>query len=242
MPAIPNDLLDRIRRLEDAVRVLAGRANIRPALDEILAGRVRIGEGGTLWVEAPSGEPVLATGLYDAGKYGLYVGRSDGSGAAMVVGGEEAGVRQMIRLFPRPAGHEAIVMDDANDDGWLGRPWIPLPLPVSVFGTDWPSTTGGSWGAVSRSHAPRQHSHIVVFGSAYCDAGTTGQMRLVINGTPVGPTVSVPSGGFANLDWRGPLGAGAWGDLLTIEVQCQRTTGGGQVYAILRELFGVNSS
>ncbi|GCD94082.1 hypothetical protein [Embleya hyalina] len=241
MPAIPTDLLDRIRRLEDAVRILAGRANIRPALDEILAGRVRIGEGGTLWVEAPNGEVVLATGLYAAGKYGVYAGRSEGSGAALVIGGEDAGIPQMIRIFPRPAGHGAIVMDDATDDGWLGRPWLPYPLPASVFATDWPSTTGGSWGAVSRSYAPRQHSHIVVFGSAYADTGTSGQMRLVINGTQYGPTVTAPSGGFGSLDWRGPLGAGAWGDLLTIEVQCQRTGGGGSVYAHLSELYGVNS-
>ncbi|GAU67692.1 hypothetical protein SSP35_05_02590 [Streptomyces sp. NBRC 110611] len=62
MAAIPLDLLDRIRTLERQVRELAGRAHMRPALNQINHGAVRIGEGGSLDVRAPNGTQVLGVG------------------------------------------------------------------------------------------------------------------------------------------------------------------------------------
>lgn len=241
MPAIPTDLLDRIRALEDRLRALEGRAQTRPAMDQIMAGRVLIGEGGTLRVEAPNGQRVLATGEFATGKYGLITARSDGSGTALVIGSEDAEFGQMIRIFPR-AGAQAMVMDDAEEDGWLGRPWIPHPLPQPLVGSTWPGTGSGSFDAVARSYSIRQHAHVLVFGYGYADGGgTTGEMRLTCNGNQVGPTVTMASGGFGTLDWRGSLGAGAWGDGLSWQVECRRTAGSGSVRGILLELVGVNS-
>ncbi|MFI6979305.1 hypothetical protein ACIBSV_12065 [Embleya sp. NPDC050154] len=206
-----------------------------------MAGRVVVGEGGTFRVVAPNGALVLSAGEYDDGTYGTYMARGDNTGVAIRIGPSGTGGGQMVQMFARASG-SPIVMDDIGVDGYLGRPWIPLPVPVSVFATDWPSTNGGSWGAVSRSYCLRQHSHVVVYGSVYADVGTTGQARLTVNGTPVGPVASAPSGGFAALDYQGALPAGEWGDQLVIEVQCQRTSGGGSVYAALTQLYGINST
>lgn len=240
MPALPSDILDRIRRVEDALQMLAGRANIRPALDEILAGRVLIGEGGTLRVEAPSGQPVLVTGEFASGKYGARISRSDGTGTALVVGSEPAEFGQMIRIYPRGAGSVAIVMDDALHDGWLGRPWVPVPLPVPVAPEWWPSTTSSTWQTVAVSYASRQHVAISGYGRIYAEASTTGQMRVLAQGTQVGPTTSV-TGTVNSVSVRANLPAGTWGELLTVEVQLQRTSGTGLVRGQMFELEGVNS-
>jgi hypothetical protein len=65
MPALPQTIEDRLRRIEATIRELAGRANIRPALDQVIDGIVRIGSGGTLRVDrADGGQGLYAGDIY----------------------------------------------------------------------------------------------------------------------------------------------------------------------------------
>ncbi|MEV2203730.1 hypothetical protein AB0E11_27740 [Streptomyces fradiae] len=133
MPHVPTDLLDRIRALEREVALLRGRTQIRPALDQVLNGTVHIGEGGTLDVTSPGGAQLLGVGRFSTGRYGVAMAREDGSGVAVEVGGNSVDAGQMVRLYARgsyPAS--PIVMDDGYADGYLGRPWVPLPLTTGV--------------------------------------------------------------------------------------------------------------
>ncbi|WP_432110780.1 hypothetical protein [Streptomyces sp. YPW6] len=129
MAAVPLDLLDRIRALERQVRELTGRAQIRPALDEILHGDVVIGEGGQLITQAPNGNRVFISGQTPQGDWGVGIGREDGT-AALTVGDDILEAAQMIRMWSRDrdAPDRILAMDDAFSDRFLGRPWIPLQL------------------------------------------------------------------------------------------------------------------
>jgi len=243
MPALPTDILDRMRRIEDAIQMLGGRVNMRPALDEVLDGTVLIGEGGRLRVEAPGGQRVLGTGEFETGRYGLVLARSDGTGTALVIGGEDPEYGQMIRIYPRgaPGAVTSIVMDDALHDGWLGRPWLPYPMPEPVSTTTWPATTATSWTTVAVSYATRQHMALSAFGQLITDAGTSGQMRLLAHGAQIGPVASAPAGGSGTLVVRDNLPAGVWGETVGFELQLQRTSGAGSVRGHLLQFEAVNS-
>ncbi|MFJ6052298.1 hypothetical protein [Streptomyces sp. NPDC092307] len=138
MAAIPLDLLDRIRELERRVRELTGRANIRPALDEITHGHVRIAEGGTLDVYAPNGVNLFGVGDFGpefahpdgSPQQGVVMSREDGSVAFSIWAdrsGDLGGAgSQAISLWDR-AGN--VVLSDETTTGWgVGTPYLPLAL------------------------------------------------------------------------------------------------------------------
>lgn len=159
MAAIPQDLLDRIAALERQVRQLTGRANIRPALNEINGGAVKIGEGGSLEVISPTGASAFRAGQWqEDGSYGTRLGRDDGT-AAWTIGGSGTDTDNMVRMWSRDLASpttRVLIMDDAFSDRFLGRPWIPLPLhPTehqSYTGTTYDTAWSGSgrvWNAVA---------------------------------------------------------------------------------------------
>ncbi|WP_435611772.1 hypothetical protein [Streptomyces sp. bgisy159] len=169
MAAIPLDILDRIRALEREVRTLTGRANIRPALDEITAGPVRIGEGGSLEVSAPDGTGIFGVGALWDGAYGVKIQRSDGS-LAFNVGGSGEG-SNMIRQFSREG--DVILMDDYYCRRFLGRPWMPVPLyPTKQQGTEGTTFQPGWVGG-----APAHNAVMELHMSSIASAGG-GQVRV----------------------------------------------------------------
>ncbi|MEV5673519.1 hypothetical protein AB0L28_32700 [Streptomyces sp. NPDC052503] len=134
---MPQDVLDRLASLEREVAQLRGRAQIRPALNQILAGDVVIGEGGQLIAKTPGGQRTFVVGQTLEGDWGIGLAREQGS-AALTVGDDVLSDAQMIRMWSRDG--EVIVMDDAYADGFLGRPSIPIPMqPTS--GRETSSTT-----------------------------------------------------------------------------------------------------
>ncbi|MGW7197214.1 hypothetical protein [Streptomyces chryseus] len=129
MTHVPQDLLDRLARLERQVHQLTGRAHIRPAMDQVLNGAVVIGEGGSLDVRAPNDAQILGAGRFSTGRHGVSMAREDGTGVAFEVGGNSTTAEQMVRIYPREGYPSTpIVMDDAHADGYLGRPFVPIPL------------------------------------------------------------------------------------------------------------------
>ncbi len=175
MAAIPLDLLDRIRNLERQVRELSGRAQTRPALNTINHGTVTIGEGGQLRVKAPSGHTTFGTGQGPRGDWYVLLAREDGTPAVQVGNNNFDGddIRQMIRLWSR--GGDVLVMDDYYADGYLGRPWVPIPMSPAalVTGSEWRTTHAGRFQA--------QHAVLTASWSVYAPSGTTAEARLMIN-------------------------------------------------------------
>lgn len=145
MPYVPQDVLDRIAALEREVRQLRGRAQMRPALNQVLNGDVVIGEGGQLIAKTPGGIRTFVVGQTPEGDWGVGLGREQGT-AALTVGDDVLTNAQMVRMWSRSG--EVIVMDDAWADGFLGRPSMPIPMqPTSGRETSNTETTTAWTGA-----------------------------------------------------------------------------------------------
>ncbi|AYD86211.1 hypothetical protein SEA_DAROLANDSTONE_20 [Streptomyces phage Darolandstone] len=148
MPFVPQDVLDRIAALEREVRQLRGRAQMRPALNQVLAGDVLIGEGGQLIAQTPGGQRTFIVGQTPQGDWGVGLGREGGT-AALTIGDDfNSGNAQMVRMWSRDG--EVIVMDDAYADGFLGRPSTPIPMQPTSGRETSSTTTTTAWTGASR--------------------------------------------------------------------------------------------
>ncbi|MFI9203341.1 hypothetical protein [Streptomyces sp. NPDC053048] len=156
MAAIPLDLLDRIRALEQQVRALAGRAQMRPALDKILHGDIVIGEGGQLIAQTPNGTTAFSVGQTVQGDWGITLRRENGT-RAISIGDDILENDQMLRMWSRDkdAPDRVLMMDDAFSDRFLGRPVLPLQLhPTSRHYDNAPTDYQLAWwGAGPATHA-----------------------------------------------------------------------------------------
>ncbi|WP_431980799.1 hypothetical protein [Streptomyces qinglanensis] len=182
MANIPQDLNDRIRRLEQELRSLTTAANKRPAMNKILHGDVKIGEGGRLIAEAPSGKAVFSTGQAKAGDWYARLAREDGSAGVTVGANTYDGddVRQMVRLWSREG--KPIVMDDYYADRYLGRPSLSIPFqPTPQFNFqgsgEWPC-----WHAVARVQCAVFYAWI----QTYVPKGSGNSARIRLSATPSG--------------------------------------------------------
>ncbi|MEW2573657.1 hypothetical protein [Streptomyces sp. NPDC047070] len=205
MAAVPQDLLDRVRALERQVRELTGRAQIRPALNQILNGKVNIGEGGSLEVRGPNGELALRTGQWADGTYGTYLGRDDGT-PAWTVGGSGTDTDNMVRMWARDpdSPSRVMVMDDAFSDRFLGRPWIPIQL----HPTERQSYDGTTYQPAWAGSGPMFNAVARISLTTYANTGG-GQVRVTM--TPTGGTAQTvaeydcPAGQWTNKVIEQPL-------------------------------------
>jgi hypothetical protein len=195
--AVPQDLLDRVRALEQKVRELTGRAQMRPALDQVLHGDVVIGEGGRLIAEAPNGNRIFLTGQTPAGDWAVGIARPTDGTAALTVGDENAaGAGQMIRMWNRDQGaRDVIVMDDAFSDRFLGRPWMPIGL----YPTARQSYTGTGYDTAWWGASPAHNAVAVIVIFTYAGTGG-GQVKVSMT----------PSGGTARTLAEYDVAANTW--------------------------------
>ncbi|MFJ8146985.1 hypothetical protein ACIQ6R_18185 [Streptomyces sp. NPDC096048] len=156
------------------MRQLEGRAQMRPALNQVLNGDVVIGEGGQLITRAPSGTETFVVGQTAEGDWGVTLRREQGANA-LTVGDDALTGAQMVRMRSRSG--EVIVMDDAWSDEFLGRPWLPLQMhPTNNRGRYTSDSYAAAWAGRSPIH------NAVAFFTFQTYAGTGGaQCRLTIN-------------------------------------------------------------
>jgi hypothetical protein len=227
-PNTPQDLIDRISKLERLVRDLSGRMNIRPALNTIVGGSVSVKGGGQLIVEDSDGTGLFRVGqqnpdLDGATQQGVVMRRMDGSLAFAIWNSEGTGL-QPVRIFDKGGW---IVFADDIANGGLANPWVPLPLPqpVGITHPNWVSAASGSAFTVGHSAlAFLQHPYLYA-NVGYLFTGTAvGEIKVVINGEdafvasgePIDDVFPVPS-----WEWQGvPIPA-------TVQIQGRIVSGTG---------------
>ncbi|APD18587.1 hypothetical protein SEA_PICARD_20 [Streptomyces phage Picard] len=240
MAAIPQDILDRLRRLESEMREVRGRAQIRPAMDQILSGSVVVGEGGSLSVLDPSrGHTTFHIGeiFPEIKEFGTVIRRDDGSVAISVSRGPLAdpAQSQTVRIKDA-AGNEIFSGESVSGEGGIARPYIPLPIPMEESTSKWPSTTSATFATVGRSNGIIQQPKARVYAQVTASGGATGQVRFLVNGStvatgtagqPLVATFSIPSY--------------TYGMVAEFELQARVASGTGTAYAMTRYLYGWQS-
>ncbi|MCY0942608.1 hypothetical protein [Streptomyces antarcticus] len=230
MPHIPQDVLDRIASLERQVKQLAGRANIRPALNQVLSGDVVIGEGGQLMVRAEGGVEHFKVGdipsYYDDTEFGTILRRRDGSIALSIWNGQDAVNPQVIRIKDAK-GNE--ILAENIEQGGLHRPHLAQPW-FDVQPVRWPKTESWSWETLQEAHIETEHGKLRVFAQK-ATVGNGGELRLLINdqeaakGDGFDDTYTVPN--FT------------YGQLVAVQLQARRTDAAEAVWATFSRVHGV---
>jgi hypothetical protein len=232
---VPQDILDRIKALENEVRTLRGRAQIRPALNQVLNGDTVIGEGGQFIVRAPGGVEHLRVGdLYNTSngvrEFGLEIRRRDGSNAITLYNGStDAEQPQALRLLD--ANGKGLLVEDVTAGG-LYRPWLPYPELANDDVTTWPSVTGTTWTTVEQGNALCQHPRV----QALVSIAGTGSIRLQIDDQTVLSATSNVIQDVAEVPGY------VYGKEINIKVQARAATASGTVRAKTRYLYGVGSA
>ncbi|MGD6762036.1 hypothetical protein ACOKM5_24185 [Streptomyces sp. BH097] len=228
---MPQDVLDRIASLERQVRELTGRANIRPALNQILNGDVQIGEGGQLIVKAPGGVQHFMVGQlgtrYDEREFGVIIRRRDGTTALSIFNGDDAENPQVLRLLD--TNGNGLLVEDIKAGG-LYRPWFPYPELANDNTSTWPSTTGTTWTVVEQGNGISQHPRV----KALISKANDGNIRLLIDDQVVATSSSL-------IDTTVDVPNYEFGKQINFKVEARAATASGTVRAKTRYLYGVGS-
>lgn len=242
-PNTPQDLIDRIQKLERQVQSLSGQVNIRPALNTIVGGSVTIKEGGALIVQDFTGTNVLSIGRISPDVDGeaqmaTVIRRMDGSLAFAVWTGATTGA-QPVRIYDK--GSNIIFADEtAAAGGGLAIPWLSLNVPQPITRDGWGVTSSASYVAVLRTIVPLMHPKFYIQAIGAFQSGTgSGQIRLMVGGVQV-----VEAAADANID--GTYDVPSWNytgvpQATTIEIQAKRISGTGVFAASCRSFYGRQS-
>jgi hypothetical protein len=129
-----------------------------------------------------------------------------------------------------------LVAEDTVAGAGLARPWVAYSPPTDDNPANWPRTAATSWTTIARSRGITQHPKVKVRASMTTDSGTSGQVRLCVNGTPVA-TGAVG----AELNTTAALPGFMHMAEVEFTLQAQVTSGSGSVYGTTRYLYGVQS-
>jgi hypothetical protein len=236
MPALPEDIIDRLSAMERRLRQLSTAVNTRPPLTRIAGGTVEIGDGGQLKVLPPGGnQPVLEVGALTGEEFGIALRRQTGQLALKIWNSDGTSTSlQPIRLYD-PYSHE-IVSDDINTGG-LARPWLAMLPPQDTAVTRWPQTTATTWTTIARSYNVVWQPKMRLYAPTSVTSGSTGEIRVLVNDTQWGATVTAGTS-FDHTDFVAANFGTAFENLLKVEIQGQVTSGTGSVHAQPQLMYG----
>ncbi len=215
----PEDLADRLRRLERQVAELQrGRA---------LSGSVL--SQGALEVRDPDGNTLFKAGRFDVGGqtvYGVAAYRADGTTQFWAWDTPTGG--GYVSLWDE-AGNIIVSNDTVSGQG-LATPYIPLSaMPYASTLTPPQSTTSGTFTGLHRIHGQKQHPWIRALLVTQSDAATTGEVRLTVGGVAIttAPT-AIPASDNSYRVLDAPV-AGDHMDYLYVDVEARRVSGAGAI-------------
>ncbi|GAA3374271.1 hypothetical protein GCM10020367_37510 [Streptomyces sannanensis] len=230
MPQLPEDIIDRLTQMERRIQALSTAVNTRPALNEI--------RDGALTVKLPNGTAALQVGKWNGEEYGFAVRRQTGETALSLYNGNGSGTsKQVLRLYD--AYNHEIVSDDVNSGG-LARPWLQMLPPQSLGTPQWAQTTSTTWSPISRSVNPIWQPRMRLAIYTRVSSGATGQVRVLVDGTPWGPVVNAGAP-FDHTNLIVPDITTRFSSSVTVEIQAMVTSASGTVSAQPYLMHGLQS-
>lgn len=217
----PDDLMRRLRRVEEELAALRKRAGLGSAV---------ISRGG-LEVRHPNGEPALRVGEFEgySGEqlFGVAIRRADGS-LAMWAWSDDTGANGYWSVMDRSGN--IIMSDDAVSGQGLATPWLPVPFEAPTTVVPDRTTVSGSYETLQQAVYAHQHPKLWVRLLVRSSAGdTTGQVRLTADGVLVGSEIDVAASDFKVVDIGPSEVAGAHMGFVDLTVQARRTAGTGTI-------------
>lgn len=213
-----------------------------------LLGNLVIKSTGYLAVFNSSDQEIVKMGylgsLGDEEVWGFSFHRPDGT-EAMRMYSSPSGANTYTCLLDRHSN--IIVSDDGLSGQGLARPWMPYATPMLVEPLGgMPSTDQSAWTTVAESWPYATHPRLSVYGTSAIDVvgsdETSGEIRLMINGTQVGDAIT--AGG--TFTWYEALPGWAdtvnYLDQIKVEIQARKTNSvTGRIYAQVLRLYGTQS-
>jgi hypothetical protein len=248
--AVPASFWGRVQKMiDDSIAKYARSGALRNASITGGAG-LTVGAGGKLVVQHPAGNTLMLMGAYDGSHtFDMPDGsrqpmallyRADGSLALGMYDPNTAdGLQQFLALYDR-AGN-IIMSDDTSSGQGLARPYIPATFNRTRYADFAVSTTSTVFETLWDAQMYKQHPQLVVRVRASMDtSGTTGELRVMVNGVQLGTTASqsfaVASNAF------GPAAvAGAHESLLKVEIQGRITSASGALKVEPLYAYGIQS-
>jgi hypothetical protein len=235
----PSNLIDRVIALERELAEVRKKVGLSSAT--ISSGGLTI-EGGFLKLIDPEGQwpfyiGPLTPNRPDASPQQAWVVRDDNGTARIFVWDDDpgglGGYRQMVAI--NDSSNNRVFQDDKVTGAGLARPWIPLRTMRTRF-LDWPKCAIGSWETMHEIRMPKQQPKIRVSIVSASEAGTTGQIRVMVDGVQQFIRTVSPGTIFVdNVDVDNPASYLAESSL---NVDAIRTIGAGNVGVEIRYAFG----
>lgn len=239
------DLAQRVAKLERALSTVLqglGQAFSNTQSDgsigmDISQSQDGTGASRTRWYQGPDSTTDPNTGQHPVFSY---IGELAGGGTVGTVG----------QIWCYPSGADMIVV---NKDGYLvfdqagnivrsgdslsgegiARPWLVINSPAPTFYSMWPSTTSTSPTLIAQSWFDAQQPKVYWSATLNADAGTTGQVQLVLNqgGSPsvATPLRTVAAGGTTYINDVLTLPQPFWDQSWSLSVMAAVTGGTGAV-------------
>lgn len=192
-------------------------------------GRISLGTGGSIELDDKQGRVVMYAGGFTTNGFGLTLTRLNGVNALVFADNDPNNeTTQRISLLDS-SGYSLFTEDTSG----TGAAW-PL-APIVFAGMSWPTwdnNTTATFATVSSGVTYKSSPRFVIGVQHICDAATTGEVRLMVNGTQLGATAAVAASAINSATFGTPAALpGNIGDSVTINVQTRVTSGTGKCYA-----------
>jgi hypothetical protein len=188
-------------------------------------GRILLATGGSIELDDKAGRQVMYVGGFTTNGFGMTLTRLNGQ-AALVFSDNDPVNETTQRISLQDSNGTPLFAEDKNG---TGSSW-PL-APVVFSGLSWPnwdSNNTSTFTTVSTALTYKASPRFVINVQHICDAGTTGEVRLTVNGTQVGSTVASAALTVNNAAFGTPAALpGNVGDAMTINVDTRTTSGTG---------------
>lgn len=212
------------------------------------AGRSAYIAGGHLVVQDPDGNVVFTAGegvIPDgSGRTQSTVGlmRDDGTTALMLADtGTIPGHPHRQALQWQDRAGNIVMADDTNGGQGMALPYIPLSPMVNANVNTWPATAATTWTHIADCYIQRQHPRLAWAINIEADTGTTGQVRLVLDGVVIATSPTVTA---AFSMWQGIYAQPAgwtYQQTSVLSLEAQVTAGTGSIRAAVYQVIGVQS-
>lgn len=229
----PGDIISQIADLQRQIDELRRAVGLSSAT--ISRGGLRLTNGAFFEMTDAGGNEVVWVGP-DTGSTSQVFQLWRPGGQAMLATQKDVASGRYFMAFHDFLGNQ-IFADDVQTGG-LARPYLEMPCYLANT-SSWPSTTSASFTSLWFTEPELQHPKID-FSISITDNGASGQVRLLLDGSPLGSTFNYTAG--SPTFYQGRLAHGATlNNLHKFEIQALRSSGAGAIFVQPYHIRGVQS-